>query len=172
MGSPLGATLANVFLCHFEEQWMSDHPIDYERISYRRYVDDTFFLFPSELHATKFLKYMNSKHRNIKFTFKREESNSLSFLNIKIFLDGGKFQTSVYRKSTFSDVLTNFESFLPIWYKYNLVSTLLHRGFMIYSFYRTLDFEILNLKQIFRSNGYPKNLVYYSIKMYLHKVFI
>ena len=182
-------------------------------VSYRRYVDDTFFLFPSELHATKFLKYMNSKHRNIKFTFKREESdslsflnikifldsgkfqtsvyrkstfkhwnikftvkweesNSLSFLNIKIFLDGGKFQTSVYRKSTFSDVLTNFESFLPIWYKYNLVSTLLHRGFMIYSFYRTLDFEILNLKQIFRSNGYPKNLVYYSIKMYLHKVFI
>ena len=95
-------------------------------VSYRRYVDDTFFLFPSELHATKFLKYMNSKHRNIKFTFKREESDSLSFLNIKIFLDGGKFQTSVYRKSTFSDVLTNFESFLPILYKYNLVSTFLH----------------------------------------------
>ena len=28
MGSPLGATLADVFLCHFEEQWMSDCPID------------------------------------------------------------------------------------------------------------------------------------------------
>ena len=45
MGSPFGPTLANVFLCHFEEQWMSDCPIDYKPISYRRYVDDTFLLF-------------------------------------------------------------------------------------------------------------------------------
>ena len=127
MGSPFGPTLANVFLCHFEEQWMSDCPIDYKPISYRRYVDDTFLLFSSELHVTKFLNYMNSKHRNIKFTVEREENNSLSFLDIKIFRDGGKFQTSVYRKSTFSGVLTNFESILPISPKYNLVSTLLHR---------------------------------------------
>ena len=56
----------------------------------------------------------------------REENNSLSFLDIKIFRDGGKFQTSLYRKSTFSDILTNFESFLSILYKYNLVSTFLH----------------------------------------------
>ena len=29
MGSPLGPTLANVFLCHFKEQSMSDCLIDY-----------------------------------------------------------------------------------------------------------------------------------------------
>ena len=103
-----------MFLSHFEEQWMSDCPIDYKPITYRRYVDDTFLLFSSELHVTKFLNYMNSKHRNIKFTVEREENNSLSFLGINIFRDGGKFQTSVYRKSTVSFVLTNFESFLPI----------------------------------------------------------
>ena len=28
MGSPLGPTLTNGFLCHFEEQLMSDCPID------------------------------------------------------------------------------------------------------------------------------------------------
>ena len=53
MGSPLGPSLANVFLYHFEEQWMSDCPIDYKPISYRRYVDDTFLLFSSELHVIK-----------------------------------------------------------------------------------------------------------------------
>ena len=42
MGSPLGPTLANVFLCHFEEQWMSDCPNDSKPILYRRYVDDAF----------------------------------------------------------------------------------------------------------------------------------
>ena len=32
MGSPLVPTLSNVFLCHFEEQWMSDSLIDYKPI--------------------------------------------------------------------------------------------------------------------------------------------
>ena len=151
MGSPLSPTLTNMFLCHFEEQWMSDCPIDYKPISYRRYVDDTFLLSSSELHVTKFLNYTNSKHRNIKVTVEREENNSLSFLDIKIVRDGGKFQTSVYRNSTFSGFLTKdfFERFLPISYKYNLLSTLLHRGFMICSSYRALHFEILKLKKNF-----------------------
>ena len=39
------------------------------------------------------------------------------------------------------------------------MSTLLHRGFMIRSFYRALHLEILKLKQIFRSNAYRKSLV-------------
>ena len=172
MHSLLGSTLANVFLCHFEEQLMSDCPIDYKLLSYRRYVDDTFLLFLSELHVTKFLNYMNSKHHNIKFTVEREENNSLAFLDIKIIHDSGKFQTSIYRKSTFSAVLINFESFLPTSCKYNLVSTLLHRGFMICCPYKTLHFEVLKLKQIFRSNGYPQNFVDRCIKMYLDKVFI
>ena len=96
MGSPLGQTLANVFLCHFEEQWMSDCPIVYKAFSCRRYVGDTILLFSSEFPLTKFLNYMNCKHRNIKFTVEREENNSLAFLDIKIFRDSGKFQTSVY----------------------------------------------------------------------------
>ena len=40
-------TLANEFLCHFEQQWMSDCPIDYKPFTYIRYVDDTFLLFSS-----------------------------------------------------------------------------------------------------------------------------
>ena len=80
MGSPLAPILTNVFLCHFEEQWMSDCPIHYKPISYRRYVDNTFLLFSSELHVTKFLNYMNSKHRNIKFTVEREKIIHALFL--------------------------------------------------------------------------------------------
>ena len=55
---------------------MSECPIDYKPFSYGRYVDDT-FLFSSELHVTKFSNYMNSRHRNIKFTVECEENNSL-----------------------------------------------------------------------------------------------
>ena len=149
MDSSFGPTLTNVFLCHFEVQWMSDCPIDYKPISYRRYVDDIFLLFSSESHVAKFLNYMNPEHRNIKFTVEREENNSFSFLDIIFFMKREKFDTSVYRKPTFSDVVTNFESFLPISYMYNLISTLLHRGFMIFSSCITLRFESLKLKGIF-----------------------
>ena len=102
------------------------------KFSYRRYVEHTFLLFSSELHVTKFLNYVNSKHRNIKVTVEREENNSLSLLNINIFRHSGKFQTAVYRKPTFRDVLTNIDNFLPILYKYNLVCTLLQRQGRIY----------------------------------------
>ena len=44
MDSPLGSTLDNVFLCHFEKQWMSYCPIDNKPISYRRYVVNTFLV--------------------------------------------------------------------------------------------------------------------------------
>ena len=104
MDSPLGATVPDVFLCHLIEQWMSNFPINYKPTSHIRYVDDAFLLFSSKLYVTKYLNYMNSKHQKIKFMVKREENNSLSFLDIKLFRDSGKFQTSVYRKSTFSGV--------------------------------------------------------------------
>ena len=100
-------------------RWRSDCPIDNKRISYKRYVDDTFLLFWSEFHVTKFLHYTISKHQNIKFTMEGEENNSLSFLYIKIFCDSGKFQTSGYRKPTFTGFLTNFESFFP--YRTNII---------------------------------------------------
>ena len=53
---------------------------------------------------------MNTKHPNIRFTFEIEDQNSLSFLEIKIIRNTEKkaFETSVYRKSTFTDVFTNF----------------------------------------------------------------
>ena len=57
MGSPLGRTLTNVFIYHFEEQWMFDCPIDYKHISYS-YDEDTFLLSSSELHETKLLNYI------------------------------------------------------------------------------------------------------------------
>ena len=92
-----------VFLYHFEEQWISDGPT--VLIISRFHIGDTFLLFSSEFHVTKFLNYMNSKYRNIKFTVERQENMSLAFLVLKIFRDSGKFQASIYRKPTFSGVL-------------------------------------------------------------------
>ena len=66
--------------------------------------------------------------------------------------------------STNTALMSIIESVLPISYKYNLAFTLLHRFFMICSSYRTLHFEILELKQIFRSSEYLKNLLIFALK--------
>ena len=84
MGSPLGPTLATAFLCHFEKNWLNECPSQFKPVVYKRYVDDIFVLFKSKEHLKLFVNYMNSKHRNIKFTFETEDSNNFSFLDVKI----------------------------------------------------------------------------------------
>ena len=131
MGSPLAVTLANVFLCYHEKILFKICPSEFKPVICIRYVDDTFLLFSSKHHIKKFRNYLNCQHKNINFTSDIENENSILFLNIKITRVNNKFMTSVYRKPTFSRVFTNFGSFIPKSYKYNLLFRLLYRGFKI-----------------------------------------
>ena len=80
--------------------------------------------------------------------------------------------TSVYCKPTFSGVFTNFGSFIPTSYKYNLLLTLLHRAFKLCSNFERFHQQIDKLKTIFENKGYPKSFVDFCIKKYLDKVFM
>ena len=42
MGSTLGPTLANSFLCHHEKRWLDKCSKELKPVFYRRYVDDIF----------------------------------------------------------------------------------------------------------------------------------
>ena len=77
MGGCLSPTLANLFLGHFEESWLSS-AIDKPKY-YKRYVDDTFLLIDDDFQIEKFLTHMNSVHPNIKLTYEVEDNNSLFF---------------------------------------------------------------------------------------------
>ena len=76
MGSPLGPTLGNAFLCHFVKKWLSECPVQILTNFYKRYVDDIFVTFNSCPQLLKFVDYMNPRHPNIKFTFKVEKNNN------------------------------------------------------------------------------------------------
>ena len=65
---PLRPTLANAFLCFHEQIWLNECPDEFKPAYYRRYVDNIFVLFRSPDHLEKFKNYLNSKHRNIRFT--------------------------------------------------------------------------------------------------------
>ena len=62
MGSFLGPILANIFLSHYEENWLNKCPAEFKPSFYRRYVDDIFALFESLESAHLFREYMSSKH--------------------------------------------------------------------------------------------------------------
>ena len=44
---------------------------------------------------------MNSKHKNIKFTFETEDSNNFSISDVKITGKNKRFVTSIFHKITF-----------------------------------------------------------------------
>ena len=126
MGSPLGLTLANLFLVNYESKYFKECPIQFSPKYYRCYVDDIFLLFKTKDHIKKFFCYMNSRHPNIKFTCEEENDNKISFLDISITRTENKFTTSTFCKRRFSRVYLNFQSHLPTDYKKGLIDTLLH----------------------------------------------
>ena len=65
MGSPLVQVLANLFMGHYEKEWLSNYdgvPPSY----YTRYVDDIFSVFNSPNEAKRFLSYHNSRQLNVR----------------------------------------------------------------------------------------------------------
>ena len=117
MGSPLGLTLANAFLCYYEKEWLDNCPSYFKPIVYRRHVDDIFVLFSSKEHLHPFADYMNNQHRWIKFTSETKENNTFSFFDIDITPENSQLKRSVYRKPTFSGVFTHYESYTDQTYK-------------------------------------------------------
>ena len=130
MGSPLGPALANIFVGFHEHKLFNCHQ---KPLVYFRYVDDTFAVFEKESECDIFLAKLNSLHQSLKFTFEKEENNSLPFLDVSVEKTEPGFLTSVYRKPTFSGLYTRWDSFCAKQIKINLINTLVHRALMICS---------------------------------------
>ena len=84
MGSPLGPTLANIFLYHYEDIWLSNCSLECKSSYCKRYVDDIFDLFESETQVEPFKNFMNTCHPKMKFTFEKEQNNCLNFVDVKV----------------------------------------------------------------------------------------
>ena len=166
MGLPLGPTLANIFMCHHEESWLSSCPPEFKPAMYRRYIDDTFLLFKDPSHAPLFLAYVNSKHPSIRFTIQTEINNSLPFLDVNVERLCNRFETSVFRKDSFTYLSTSFFSFCCNLFKTNVIKTLLFRALRNCSSSESFNAELDSLKNYFFKNGYPPSLIASFIKRF------
>ena len=134
-------------------------------------MDDTFLLFSSKDHFKKFFRYINSRHKNMHFTFEEEKDDTLPFLDVLVTRQD-TFVTSIYRKPTFSGLYTNFHSFLPEKYKTGLFLTLLFRIYTLCSDWSKIHKEIINLKNIMFKNDFPTEFSDRCIKVFFDKFFV
>ena len=66
---------------------------------WKGYVADTItYIKPSSIDYV--LSELNTFHKNIKFTFKEEKDNKISFLDVLILRNGSSIETTFYRKLT------------------------------------------------------------------------
>ena len=109
----------------------------------------------------KFFDYLNSRHPNIKFTFEKQNSSKLAFLDIMKMII---FVLVSFVKKTSVGLYTNFTSFTPFSYKIRLIKTLLHCAFEISSSWNFFDQKKQKIKNLLMNNLYPSYLINKEIK--------
>ena len=62
---------------------------------------------------------------------KEKKNGKMSFLDVEVSRENGRFKTAVYCKPTFSGVYTHFESFLLSSNKFGMIYTLVYRCFTL-----------------------------------------
>ena len=106
-------------------------------------------------HVSMFLNYLNEQHARIKFTVELEKDNMLPFLDCKVTKTTNGFQTSSYRKPTYSGQGMKFNSAISDKYKFSLIDCLIDRAYKINSTVTCFCKELQrHIRNFFTANGY------------------
>ena len=151
-----GPLMANVFLCHLEDELTRDGVMP---TFYKRYVDDTLARMPSTDAAVDFLTTLNSLHPSLSFTVEPPVDNKISFIDIEIIKNRTKIDTQVYRKPTNTGLLLHFQSHTDKRYKDCLLKTMIHRAYALSSTTEAFDQECTRLRSIFTRLDYPLAMI-------------
>ena len=160
MGSPLGPLIADIFLIHLEKKLMNELEMN-GIVYYRRFVDDTFVIARNDADEKKIQSIMNKFDKSVQFTYEQEQplDRSISFLDVTVICQRTKstswFKTKIYRKDTFTGLITKYTSFVPHEYKRSAISAMAYRAIRICSDYITMNEEFGFIKEIALANDYP-----------------
>ena len=131
-------------------------------------MDDIICVFDNEHDSTMFFEYLNQQHPNIKFTTETEKDKKLPFLDILIDnSDHSSIKTSVFRKSTFTGLMTCFSSFTAFSYKVGLIKALIDRTYKINNTWLGFNQDIDKLFFYLKKNLYPQQLLNKILNDYL-----
>ena len=125
MGSPLSPLVSKLIMEGVEKRALLKLP--FKPILYKRYVDDILTIVPTD-KIPEFFDVFNSIEQFIKFTFEKEENNTLNFLELDIIKNSnGSLITNWFKKPTWSSWYLNYESHHLFSQKIGLIKGLVDR---------------------------------------------
>ena len=106
--------------------------------------------------------FFNSHNDRLKFTYKLENDNSISFLDLLIIREKGQIMTNWYQKPTFSGRLLNFNSKHSFAHKKGVIYNLVDRAILLSdsTFYNS---NLHKGKQILINSSHPGKIIGYPI---------
>lgn len=168
MGSALGPTFADFYMCNLENEIFEEYP-ELKPLIYVRYVDDCFVLV-NNYHSLQLIKEKFEANSVLKFTFETEKNKQVPFLDTIVKRYDLQFKTSVYVKSTNAGDCINYNSICPDRYKTGVIKTLLHRGYHTSSDWFSFHEEIKRIKQLLTNNNFPMKAIDREVKDFLDKI--
>ena len=108
----------------------------------------------------------------LKFTYEMEKKNTLSFLEVSIFMSNNLVKTSLFVKSTNLGDCIDYDSICPERCKLGVIKTLLHRGYQVCSDWKSFHNEIDRIKQMLSNNNFPMQIIDKVVKEFLDKLFL
>ena len=157
MGSPVSATVANLYMEYFEDLALST-AAEKPRL-WKRYVDDTCCIVKKGTEEG-LLQHLNSIRPTIQFTMEVEEKGKISFLDCEPHRkEDGRLDVTVHRKATHTDRYLHFDSHHPTHVRRGVVKSLYDRARRVTTSDGNLQREIEHLNKVFYNNGYPNKFV-------------
>ena len=157
MGSPVSATVANLYMEYFEDLALST-AAEKPRL-WKRYVDDTCCIVKKGTEEG-LLQHLNSIRPTIQFTMEVEEKSKISFLDCELHRkEDGRLDVTVHRKATHTDRYLHFDSHHPTHVRRGVVKSLYDRARRVTTSDDNLQREIEHLNKVFYNNGYPNKFV-------------
>ena len=125
----------------------------------RRYVNDTLWFLPADANIQLLMNYMNTRHKNMRFTYETELSDCISFIGLTIKHETINnlhcYSTSVYKKPTSTALFTNFNSFTALAYRLSVFRCLVYRAYKLCSNWNLFHNEISMIRSTLMRNAYP-----------------
>jgi len=167
MGSPLGPTFANFYMCNLENSVFINNPSAKPNL-YVRYVDDICLLVPNYKKLEE-IKTLFEENSVLSFTYEIEVNKSIPFLDVLVDRRvSDVWRTSVYIKSTNNGDCLNYKSMCPERYKVGVIRALLHRGYHVSSDWSVFSDEVQRIRQLLTNNNYPMALIDKTISRFIN----
>ena len=161
MGNHLAPPLAIIFMSKLEEEALSLSP--QKPLLYRRYIDDCILVWLHGLELLlEFLRFMNSRHPDIRFTIEHTEENEMhtvNYLDLSVSVRDGLLSWELFIKPSHSGVHLSYDSSLPMDIKTSVAVEQFKRATRNASTDQGRQTGQEKIECLLRGNSYPKEVV-------------